>query len=168
MRPRSTPEQVRSRVSPPAAERFGCDNHPVSKRPSVVELLSSSIALRQLAVWVVLLISVVQFAGPVEALVSQRVRVAALRDEVSQRKTALAELKLREEKLKDPNYVKILARARLHFVMPKETAYIVLGAMPDAGGELPLDTDVVAAAAQQPWWVTLHETMASTTAVGEP
>lgn len=122
-------------------------------------LFSASIALRQLLVWLVMLIAIVQFAGPIQAAVGQQATVQQLRDEVAERKAALKELKERERKLKDPEYVKILARARLHFVMPNEQAYIVLGGDAATGTQLPLNTDVVAAAAQQPWWQTLHETM---------
>lgn len=125
----------------------------------MVGLFSGSIAFRQLLVWLVLLIAVIQFAGPIQAAVGQQSHLQQLRDEVAQRKAALTELRDRERRLKDPEYVKILARARLHFVMPGEQAYIVLGGSPDTGSQLPLDTDVVAAAGRQPWWQMLHETM---------
>ena len=135
---------------------------------TVVGLLSSSIGLRQAIVWGVLLIAALQFAGPVQALVAQHRQVVALRDEVAQRKAALGELKQRQQRLRDPNYVKALARARLHFVMPGETAYIVVDAPQETGADLPWDSAVVAAAAQQPWWVTLHHTMEQSSPVGEP
>ena len=134
----------------------------------MVGLLSSSIALRQAIVWAVLLIATLQFAGPVQALVAQHRQADELRAEVSQRKAGLDQLKLRQQRLRDRNYVKALARARLHFVMPGETAYIVVGANPDKSADVPWDNGVVAAAAQQPWWVTLHHTMEQSSPVGEP
>ena len=158
---RSTQAPGRSRVSAPATEPGCCHTDLVSSTKTVVGLFSTSIAFRQLLVWLVLLIAIVQFAGPIQAAVGQQATLQQLRDEVAERKAALTELKDRERKLKDPEYVKILARARLHFVMPNEQAYIVLGGESDTGTQLPLNTDVVAAAAQQPWWQTLHETMAA-------
>ncbi len=152
-----------SRVSPSAAEHHCCHTVSVSRSQSVVGLFSTSIAFRQLMVWLVLLVAIVQFAGPIQAAVGQQATLQQLRDEVAERKAALAELKARERKLQDPEYVKILARARLHFVMPNEQAYIVLGGESADNPQLPLNTDVVAAAAQQPWWQTLHETLSAAT-----
>ncbi|NBO45770.1 MAG: septum formation initiator family protein [Actinobacteria bacterium] len=135
---------------------------------TAVGLLSTSIALRQAVVWAILLIATLQFAGPVQALVAQQRQASALEAEVAQRKAALAELKQRKQRLSDPHYVKALARARLHFVMPGETAYIVVDAQPEKSADLPWDSAVVAAAAQQPWWVTMHHTMAQSSAEVKP
>lgn len=135
---------------------------------TVVGLLSSSVALRQTVVWVVLLIAALQFAGPVQALIAQQRQTQNLRAEVAQRQSAVQDLRERKARLKDPNYIKALARARLHFVMPGETAYIVLDAPTDTGDSIPLDTNVTAAAAQAPWWVTVHAVMSQSSAVGEP
>lgn len=135
---------------------------------TVVGLLSSSVALRQTVVWVILLIAALQFAGPVQALLAQQRQTQALRSEVSQRQAAVQDLRERRERLRDPNYIQSLARARLHFVMPGETAYIVLDAPSDTGDSIPLDTSVTAAAAQAPWWVTVHAVMSQSSAVGEP
>jgi cell division protein FtsB len=66
-------------------------------------------------------------AYPLRQYVEQQQRIGALEDEMRERTTAVAQLTEQQERWRDPAYVKAQARQRLRFVMPGETAYVVIG-----------------------------------------
>jgi cell division protein FtsB len=66
-------------------------------------------------------------AYPLQRYVEQRQQLAALRDEVAGRGERVRALEEQLQRWRDPAYVKQEARRRLHFVMPGETGYVVIG-----------------------------------------
>ena len=64
---------------------------------------------------------------PLRAFFTQRADIATLRAETALQEQQVAALKAAKQKWDDPAYVEAQARARLHFVMPGEIGYVVLG-----------------------------------------
>ena len=88
---------------------------------------------------------------PLRAFFTQRSDLATLRAETAQQEQRVAALKAAKQKWTDPAYVEAQARARLHFVMPGEVGYVVLG--PD---EAPAPvTKRASTSTQQAWFSTL-------------
>jgi len=69
---------------------------------------------------------VVSAALPLREYLSQRGQIAAAEAKNAQQRARVAALEQQLEQWRDPAYVKAQARARLHFVMPGEYAYVVL------------------------------------------
>jgi len=63
---------------------------------------------------------------PMREYVAQRGEIAQLEREQTQARERVAALEAERDRLQDPAYVAAEARRRLHFVMPGETAYVVL------------------------------------------
>ena len=75
----------------------------------------------------VLVAVAVSLLVPIRQYLAQRADIAALRAGVADERDRVASLQSERERWQDPAYVQQQARERLHFVMPGETAYIVLG-----------------------------------------
>jgi cell division protein FtsB len=66
-------------------------------------------------------------AYPIQRYVHQRQQLAELRDEVAGRSKRVQALEEQLKRWQDPAYVKQEARRRLHYVMPGEIGYVVIG-----------------------------------------
>jgi len=66
-------------------------------------------------------------AYPIQRYVDQRQQIAALQDEVAGRGQRVQALEEQRQRWRDPAFVRQEARRRLHFVMPGETGYVVIG-----------------------------------------
>jgi hypothetical protein len=86
-------------------------------------------------------------ALPLREYLSQRGQIAQLEQEQAETRQRVTALEAERERLKDPAYVAAEARRRLHFVLPGETAYVVL-----APQELPAEKAARAKAAELPWY----------------
>ena len=90
----------------------------------------------------------VSAALPLREYLAQRGDIAALESEQTDARARVAELEAEKERLQDPAYIAAEARRRLHFVLPGETAYVVLApaeAVAEAEGEGPAGADA-------PWY----------------
>ena len=85
-------------------------------------------------------------ALPLREYLHQRSQIAALEQAQAEQRERVAALEAERERLQDPAYVAAEARRRLHFVLPGETAYVVLapedpaaipGAEPEKAPEVP-------------------------------
>jgi cell division protein FtsB len=74
-------------------------------------------------------------APPIQHYFTQRAQINALRAQVDSDRAALEAARLELTRWQDPDYVKEQARERLHFVMPGERQYIVIGT-PEGEGEV--------------------------------
>ena len=96
----------------------------------------------------------ISLAYPLREYLSQRSDIGELRSEVAAQEKRVAALERARERWKDPTYVEAQARERLHYVMPGETSYVVLGA-----DEAPPVDGVVrkapAEADKNPWFTDL-------------
>jgi len=66
-------------------------------------------------------------AYPLQRYVQQRQHIADLRGQVAEGKDQVRALEEERARWSDPAYIRQQARERLHFVMPGETGYVVLG-----------------------------------------
>ena len=96
---------------------------------------------------------VVSAALPLREFLSQRSQIADGRAKQAQQKARVQALEDQLRQLQDPAYVKAQARTRLHFVLPGETAYVVLtpSAAPLPAGKAAL-TGATATGPEAPWY----------------
>jgi hypothetical protein len=112
----------------------------------------------------VLFIVAIMVAPPLQHYFVQRAQINALEGEVAQAKADLEAAQAELQRWRDPEYIKSQARDRLHFVMPGEKQYIVLGIKKDID-----EGEITAAPIAQdfplgiPWYSRL---LSSITAVG--
>ena len=96
---------------------------------------------------------VVSAALPLREYLSQRGDIATAQAARDAQKARIAALEAQLQQLEDPAFVKAEARKRLHFVLPGETAYVVLA--PSAPPVAPTRTTVKGATAtgpEAPWY----------------
>ena len=85
------------------------------------------------AVLVLVLVTVVVSAAlPLREFLRQRGEIDALASSNASARERVAALEAEHERLEDPAHLAAEARRRLHFVLPGETAYILLTPPPDA------------------------------------
>ena len=96
---------------------------------------------------------VVSAALPFREYLSQRGQIATAKAKQAQQLTRVEALELQLRQLQDPAYVKAQARTRLHFVLPGETAYVVLtpSAAPLPAGRAALQ-GATATGPEAPWY----------------
>ena len=96
----------RRRPQPPERSRF-------TSRAAVLAVVICAVAL--------------SLAYPVREYIAQRRQIDQL---VAERQMTLAQLRTlqrQQQRLNDPAYVEQLARDRLHFCMPGQTCYVIIG-----------------------------------------
>jgi hypothetical protein len=69
---------------------------------------------------------VLSLAYPAKEFLAQRGEIGRLQQEQRATQARVAALEERKRQLDDPAYVRAQARARLHFVLPGETVYVVV------------------------------------------
>jgi len=111
----ATPEQAHSHVSRA--------NH---GRLLVVATSSFKLTQRAFVLIGVGLFILVTLAVPLRGLLRERRDVAQLQQAVVEQQQTIKDLTNRRDRLKDPAYLQSLARARLNYVFPGETGYVVL------------------------------------------
>lgn len=81
---------------------------------------------RAVALAVVVFMLALLLAAPAQRYFAQRAQISALQHQLSASQVRVQEARTELERWRDPAYIKTQARARLHFVMPGETQYIVI------------------------------------------
>ncbi len=98
---------------------------------------------------------VVSGALPLREYLSQRGAIAdAVAAQAAQR-GRVASLEQQQGQLQDPAYVRSQARLRLHYVLPGETAYVVLGPAGTSGPSGPKGRRQPAKGSAAPWYSQL-------------
>ena len=99
----------------------------------------------------------IALAYPLREYLAQRGEIGDLEAKVAQQHKRVTELDRDRDRWRDPAFVRMQARERLHFVMPGETAYVVLE---------PDEAPAPAAALRQervpprrPWFTDLWQTV---------
>ena len=77
---------------------------------------------------------VLSLAYPARQLIEQRQRATELADRIAGQQARVGALEEQKSRWTDPAYVKAQARQRLHFVLPGETSYVVIGPKPAQWG----------------------------------
>lgn len=114
------------------------------------------VTARFIAISVVIFIIAVTIAPPAQRYFTQRAQINAIEAELTSRKARLAEAEIELQKWRDPNYVKSQARERLHFVLPGERQYIVLGVETEDGANEKKKTPVATRQfGSAPWYTKL-------------
>ena len=85
------------------------------------------ISTRLLILFIVLFGVAVTLAPPRQHYFAQRAQISALEADVESNRKKLEEARAELQRWRDPEYVKSQARDRLHFVLPGERQYIILG-----------------------------------------
>jgi len=77
--------------------------------------------------FLVLALLVVAFAWPVREFMRQQAQLDQLRAQAASTQARVDALEALKKRWADPAYVEAQARDRLHFVLPGETGFVVLG-----------------------------------------
>lgn len=77
---------------------------------------------------------VLSLAYPAKEFLAQRGEIGRLQQDQREAQARVTELEERKRRLADPAYVKAQARARLNFVLPGETVYVVVPPAGSAAG----------------------------------
>lgn len=85
------------------------------------------VSTRLLILFIALFAVAVTLAPPTQHYFAQRAQISALQATVESNRKSLEEARAELERWKDPDYVRSQARERLHFVLPGERQYIVIG-----------------------------------------
>ena len=128
--PRGTARDAGRRGATPKGSRPGA--RPVrgaaANGPRAGAVARRSTFTPRAAILALVLVAVaVSLLVPIRQYLAQRADIAALRAGVANERDRVSALQAERERWADPAYVQQQARERLHFVMPGETAYVVLG-----------------------------------------
>lgn len=113
-----------------------------------------SFAQRALVVVLILGILVLFYAPQMRRFLDQRVEIGAKESQIAASKTRIQELSGAIERWQDDEYVKIQARDRLGWVMPGDTAYVVVdkSGKPIAGSSEITKNRALEDENQMTWW----------------
>jgi cell division protein FtsB len=123
--------------------------------PAAERRRATALTTRAAVLGLVLCGLVVSAALPLRELLAQRGQIATAEQAQTARLERVAALEEQRRALDDPTHVQALARERLHYVMPGETAYIVLAPEGGAVTADPAKAQVVPAGPGAPWWSQL-------------
>ena len=90
---------------------------------------------RFVALSVVFFLIALTVAPPMQRYFSQRAQISAVEAQIGASKDRLLKAEAELARWRDPAYVKSQARNRLHFVLPGERQYIVVGAKSQSQNE---------------------------------
>ncbi|MBK5306017.1 MAG: septum formation initiator family protein [Frankiaceae bacterium] len=116
----------------------------------------AGLTTRAAVLGLVLCALVVSAALPLREFLSQRADIRQLQQSQDAARARVAALEEQKARLADPDYIAALARERLHFVRPGETAYVVIA--PSAAPVTPADARRAASAPigpEAPWYSQL-------------
>ncbi|MCQ4080513.1 septum formation initiator family protein [Streptomyces sp. RB6PN25] len=91
---------------------------------------------------------VVALAYPTRQYLAQRSQIADQRQQAQQAQQQVERLREQKARWSDPDFVKAQAREQLHFVMPDESGYTMLGQHGSGSG----DDQSSDASANRPWY----------------
>jgi cell division protein FtsB len=97
---------------------------------------------------VVLCAIALSLAYPVREYIAQRRQIDQLVAQSQVTSDELARLRAEAARLDDPAYIEQLARDRLHWCMPRQTCYVIIGGQPAHSGAL-------TGSAATPWYERL-------------
>ena len=99
---------------------------------------------------VVLCAIALSLAYPVREYIAQRRQIDQLQAQSAQTAAQLARLQAEAARLNDPAYIEQQARDRLHYCMPRQTCYVIIGGQPASNAG-----KAAAAVAGTPWYERL-------------
>ncbi|MBW3639271.1 MAG: septum formation initiator family protein [Actinobacteria bacterium] len=102
----------------------------------------------------VLVVMLVSAALPLRDYLAQRSEIGKLQLRQQQAQARVIALEQERDRLQDDTYIAAEARRRLHFVLPGETAYVLLEPEPVPEAEAAAPGEGAPAEAQAPPWYT--------------
>ncbi len=95
---------------------------------------------RAAVLFLVLALLVVAFAWPVREFFTQQSQLDQLRQQATETEARVNQLQALQQRWSDPAYLDAQARDRLHYVLPGETGYVVLGTPQPTQNDAPTQT----------------------------
>ena len=144
------PDSGRKRAARAATR---AQNRPAAAKAETSTRRAAGLTTRAAVLGLVVCGLLVSAALPLREFLGQRSTIAELEQAQAEARTRVALLEEQKERLEDPAYVAALARDRLHFVRPGETAYVVIA--PSAPPAEPRDAQRAASAPagpEAPWY----------------
>ena len=138
--PASQPAAAQSAAAPPAGAPPAAAQQPerarFTSRAAVLAVVLCAIAL--------------SLAYPVREYIAQRRQIDQLQAQSAQTQAQLSRLQAEAARLNDPAYIEQQARDRLHYCMPRQTCYVIIGGQPASNAG-----HAAAAVAGTPWYERL-------------
>jgi cell division protein FtsB len=119
----------------------------------------SSLTSRAAVLALVLCALVLMLAYPVQQYLAQRGQIAKLERANASARQQVDALSAADAQWKDPAFVERQARARLHYVMPGETEYVLTGGIPAVAS--PVATPAASTPSPGTWYDKLWGTVRS-------
>ena len=147
------PDSGRNRAARAATRAQTRAAAPTPKTDTTAARRAAGLTTRAAVLGLVVCGLLVSAALPLREFLAQRSTIAELEQSQADARKRVALLEEQKERLEDPAYVAALARDRLHFVRPGETAYVVIA--PSAPPVEPRDAQRAASAPagpEAPWY----------------
>ena len=147
--PEPAPKPAQPSASQPAAAPEGAAQ-PGPAQPGAQPAERSRFTSRAAVLAVVLCAIALSLAYPVREYIAQRRQIDQLEAQSAQTAAQLARLQAEAARLNDPAYIEQQARDRLHYCMPRQTCYVIIGGQPASNAG-----KAAAAVAGTPWYERL-------------
>ncbi len=151
--PQPAPKSAQPSASQPAAAPEGAAQ-PGAAQPGVQSGAQAAERARftsRAAVLAVVLCAIaLSLAYPVREYIAQMRQIDQLQAQSAQTAAQLARLQAEAARLNDPAYIEQQARDRLHYCMPRQTCYVIIGGQPASNAG-----KAAAAVAGTPWYARL-------------
>jgi cell division protein FtsB len=142
--PQPAPKPAQPSASQPAAATEG------AVQPGAQSAERARFTSRAAVLAVVLCAIALSLAYPVREYIAQRRQIDQLQAQSAQTAAQLARLQAEAARLNDPAYIEQQARDRLHYCMPRQTCYVIIGGQPASNAG-----QAAAAVAGTPWYERL-------------
>lgn len=106
---------------------------PAESRPAAPQPERARFTSRAAVLAVVVCAIALSLAYPVREYIAQRRQIDQLQAQSAQSAAQLARLQAEAARLNDPAYIEQQARDRLHYCMPGQTCYVIIGGEPARG-----------------------------------
>ena len=147
--PEPAPKPAQPSASQPAAAPEGAAQ-PGPAQPGAQPAERSRFTSRAAVLAVVLCAIALSLAYPVREYIAQRRQIDQLQAQSAQTAAQLARLQAEAARLNEPAYIEQQARDRLHYCMPRQTCYVIIGGQPASNAG-----KAAAAVAGTPWYERL-------------
>jgi cell division protein FtsB len=147
--PQPAPKPAQPSASQPAAAAEGAVPEG-AVQPGAQPAERARFTSRAAVLAVVLCAIALSLAYPVREYIAQRRQIDQLQAQSAQTAAQLARLQAEAARLNDPAYIEQQARDRLHYCMPRQTCYVIIGGQPASNAG-----KAAAAVAGTPWYERL-------------
>src|SRR5580693_5211985 len=131
--PQPAPKPAQPSASQPAAAPEGAAQPGPAQpggQPGAQPAERSRFTSRAAVLAVVLCAIALSLAYPVREYIAQRRQIDQLQAQSAQTAAQLARLQAEAARLNDPAYIEQQARDRLHYCLPRQTCYVIIGGQP--------------------------------------